>query len=77
MTMPVGSEKNHRPENESPGDTNGNHENDIEASASMAQSTDSYVVDWDGPDDPHNPFNWTGFKKYRQLTGMAFNTFLT
>ena len=56
------------------------HKCDIEASAGVTQGTstpDPFVVDWDGPDDPQNPFNWTTFKKYRQLLGMAFNTFLT
>ena len=56
------------------------HKNDVEASSGLARDTptpDSFIVDWDGPDDPHNPFNWTNFKKYRQLVGMAVNTFLT
>lgn len=35
------------------------------------------VVDYDGPDDPENPFNWPRWKKGRQLVLMAFNTFIT
>lgn len=35
------------------------------------------LVDWDGPDDPENPFNWPSYKKWRQLMFMAVNTFLT
>ncbi|PYH98002.1 synaptic vesicle transporter [Aspergillus ellipticus CBS 707.79] len=35
------------------------------------------TVDWDGPDDPENPLNWSTFKKTRQLTLMACNTFIT
>jgi hypothetical protein len=35
------------------------------------------LVDWDGPDDPENPFNWPSYKKWRQLIFMAINTFLT
>ncbi|KAJ5675971.1 MFS general substrate transporter [Penicillium macrosclerotiorum] len=35
------------------------------------------VVDYDGPDDPENPFNWPTRKKARQLGLMAFNTFIT
>ena len=56
------------------------HKNDVEATTAVSQSPslpDPYIVDWDGPNDPHNPFNWTTFKKARQLVGMAFNTFLT
>lgn len=34
-------------------------------------------VDWDGPDDQENPFNWPRWKKMRQLVLMAFNTFIT
>lgn len=35
------------------------------------------IVDYDGPDDPENPFNWPRWKKGRQLVLMAFNTFIT
>lgn len=24
---------------------------------------DPKIVDWDGPDDPENPMNWSGFRK--------------
>jgi hypothetical protein len=34
-------------------------------------------VDWDGPDDPENPMNWTTRKKMQQLALMAANTFIT
>jgi hypothetical protein len=34
-------------------------------------------VDWDGPDDPENPMNWTQRKKMQQLVLMAANTFIT
>ncbi|KAL3469747.1 major facilitator superfamily domain-containing protein [Aspergillus californicus] len=34
-------------------------------------------IDWDGPDDPENPFNWTTAKKMRQLVFVAANTFIT
>lgn len=42
------------------------------------QATDNVVlVEFDGPDDPENPFNWPTWKKGRQLVLMAFNTFIT
>lgn len=34
-------------------------------------------VDWDGPDDPANPMNWSSGKKAAQLVLMAANTFIT
>ncbi|KAF7589918.1 hypothetical protein BBP40_003536 [Aspergillus hancockii] len=37
----------------------------------------SSLVDWDGPDDPENPFNWSTSKKAVQLVFMAFNTFVS
>ncbi|KAJ5724131.1 major facilitator superfamily domain-containing protein, partial [Penicillium malachiteum] len=54
---------------------------DIEASPVQPVVTekepDPDLVDWDGPDDPENPFNWPSYKKWRQLILMAINTFLT
>lgn len=38
---------------------------------------DPNLVDFDGPDDPENPFNWPKWKMGRQLILMAFNTFIT
>ncbi|KAL4977176.1 major facilitator superfamily domain-containing protein [Aspergillus desertorum] len=37
----------------------------------------SEKVDWDGPDDPANPMNWSTGKKAAQLVLMAANTFIT
>lgn len=38
-----------------------NHEATSDANASAAKPEN--VVDWDGPDDPANPLNWTFRKK--------------
>ncbi|KAJ6134447.1 hypothetical protein N7523_000769 [Penicillium sp. IBT 18751x] len=35
------------------------------------------IVDFEGPDDVENPFNWPTKKKARQLVLMSFNTFIT
>ncbi|KAJ5762507.1 uncharacterized protein N7511_005889 [Penicillium nucicola] len=44
----------------------------------MTQAVEeSQLVDFDGPDDTENPFNWPTWKKGRQLVLMAFNTFIT
>ncbi|CAG8288246.1 unnamed protein product [Penicillium salamii] len=42
-----------------------------------AETKDPNLVDYDGPDDTENPFNWPTWKKGRQLVLMAFNTFIT
>lgn len=34
-------------------------------------------VDWEGPDDPQNPFNWPLWRKAVQIGLMTFNTFIT
>lgn len=47
--------------------------NDLE---NVPKEDDTTLVDWDGPDDPANPFNWSTPKKARQLVFMAFNTFV-
>lgn len=35
------------------------------------------IVNFEGPDDVENPFNWPTKKKARQLILMSFNTFIT
>ena len=37
----------------------------------------TYIVDWDGPDDPENPLNWTTARKAMMTTSIALITFLT
>jgi hypothetical protein len=41
------------------------------------EKQDPNLVDFDGPNDTENPFNWPRWKKGRQLVLMAFNTFIT
>ncbi|KAK2742907.1 hypothetical protein FQN57_005037 [Myotisia sp. PD_48] len=38
---------------------------------------DPNIVDWDGPDDPMNPINWTPRQKYTALTTVTLIVFLT
>ena len=38
---------------------------------------DKYVVDWDGPDDPLRPINWSKMKKWTNLWIVSFNTLVT
>lgn len=39
--------------------------------------TDPNIVDWDGPDDPSNPMNWSTAKKLSTLTMVSVVTFLS
>lgn len=48
-----------------------------EAPSREEEPRDPDLVDWDGPDDPENPYNWSGITKALQLTILAFNSFLT
>ena len=36
---------------------------------------DPNIVDWDGPDDPQNPINWTVKKKWTVTISFALMTF--
>ncbi|PGH34121.1 hypothetical protein GX50_03084 [[Emmonsia] crescens] len=54
---------------------------DISKSCNPSESDrgppDSNSVDWDGPDDPMNPYNWPTTKKVAIVVGIALITFLT
>lgn len=41
------------------------------------QERDSNIVDWDGPDDPHNPQNWTPKKKWGIIAALGAVTLIT
>lgn len=36
---------------------------------------DISVVDWDGPNDPNNPTNWSSSRKWTVIGLVSFNTF--
>jgi len=38
---------------------------------------DPNIVDWDGPDDPANPMNWSSTKKIGSITMVTFLTMLS
>ena len=38
---------------------------------------DKYVVDWDGPDDPQKPTNWSSRKKWKNLLIVNTITLIT
>lgn len=41
------------------------------------ESRDPNIVDWDGPDDPENPLNWTTKRKVSATVSIALITLLT
>ena len=38
---------------------------------------DPNIVDWDGPDDPENPLNWSAGKKWANIAVLSALTLLT
>ena len=42
-----------------------------------AAAQDPDIVDFDGPDDPQNPMNWTFYKKWGMVLLISAITFLT
>lgn len=42
-----------------------------------ARSNDPNAVDWDGPDDPANPMNWSEKKKWANIGAISVMTLLT
>lgn len=39
--------------------------------------TDSSVIDWDGPDDPQNPVNWSARRRWTQITMISMLGLIT
>ncbi|KAI1658390.1 MFS general substrate transporter [Daldinia decipiens] len=56
-------------------------EQDVEAGVDNCESTadekDPDVVDWDGPDDPENPANWSDKKKWLNIAILSIMTLVT
>ncbi|KAJ5314042.1 uncharacterized protein N7443_000926 [Penicillium atrosanguineum] len=49
----------------------------IGAGLEETEARDPNIVDWDGPDDPENPLNWTAKKKVTATVSIALITLLT
>lgn len=55
-------------------DGNATEENPVDTP--RAQGVDAgYAIDWDGPDDPQNPHNWTATKKWLTIILISAITF--
>ncbi|KAJ6184802.1 hypothetical protein N7519_006103 [Penicillium mononematosum] len=50
---------------------------DLGDGAKEEKVKDPNIVDWDGPDDPENPLNWTSKRKITATCSIALITFLT
>jgi hypothetical protein len=48
-----------------------------EGSQRHDESEESYLVDWDGPEDPAKPLNWSLKVKWTHCTIVSFYTFIT
>ena len=57
----------------------GHHSEDFDKKEPETVKTevDSNIVDWDGPDDPKNPINWSEKLKWANIAVIASITFLT
>ncbi|KAK7755361.1 hypothetical protein SLS62_002587 [Diatrype stigma] len=67
-------------EAESEEDGDGDIDIDIEASQDKQEpttETDPNLVDWDGPDDPENPVNWSDKKKWLNVATLSILTLVT
>jgi hypothetical protein len=42
----------------------------------QASKSEAQILDWDGPEDPQNPFNWPIRKKWRVTLLACFMTFV-
>jgi hypothetical protein len=54
------------------------HETTSSDSATQEKAPkDPNIVDWDGPDDPANPMNWSSAKKIGAIIMVAFITMIS
>ncbi|KAJ6164462.1 hypothetical protein N7470_003134 [Penicillium chermesinum] len=58
--------------------TRGDISHDIDEVHNHANpTTDIEIVDWDGPQDPGNPYNWSLLQKWTMTILASFTTFIT
>ena len=53
------------------------HEKDNSSAEAEEKPKDPNIVDWDGPDDPENPMNWSSKKKVTTIAIISAITFLS
>jgi hypothetical protein len=47
------------------------------ADEKSTDTAESKIVDWDGPNDPANPLNWTPLRKWSIISLVSYITFVT
>ncbi|EUC38620.1 hypothetical protein COCCADRAFT_82483 [Bipolaris zeicola 26-R-13] len=57
--------------------THSNEQTLPNAIQAQEQEQDPNIVDWDGPDDPNNPQNWTAKKKWTIVATLGLVTLIT
>ena len=50
-------------------------EKDMEAYSTAQNNGD--IVDWEGPEDPEFPMNWSNIRKFKNISVICYCTFLT
>lgn len=53
------------------------HNQSLDVSDSVNGETRTQVVDWDGPNDPQNPMNWSPTRKWAIIALVSTITFNT
>jgi hypothetical protein len=43
----------------------------------IEEGVDKYLVDWDGPDDPKNPYNWSKGIRWAHVIVAGLTAFLS
>jgi hypothetical protein len=54
-----------------------NEEKEIGLEKTSEDGAAANIVDWDGPDDPNYPMNWTNMRKFKNISVICYCTFLT
>ena len=67
----------HRDLEQGSGSSNGAPEAKNEDEGGTTSEDEANIVWWDGPDDPHNPYNWTTWRKVLNCVIISALTFVT
>lgn len=55
----------------------GHDNNGVDTATHEKAPQDPNIVDWDGPDDPANPMNWSSAKKFAAIGIVSLITMLS
>lgn len=54
-----------------------NNNNALDIGTQEKAPQDPNIVDWNGPDDPENPLNWSSAKKFAAISIVSLVTMLS